>query len=494
MKNECVIGIDLGTTSVKVVAIDKEGTIISQTSQFYEPVFGHAGEVEQEPDDWWNTTVIAIRDITKKVSQYTVEAIGLTGQMHGIVLLDDMGCPIRRAILWNDQRAEEQARQMERELGQKEVIRLTGNQIVTGFSALKLMWIKEKEPDIFMRIAHVLLPKDYIRYKLTNSFYTDVNDASGTLLFDVLKRQWSFEMVGYVGLKNCILPDILECMDNSGVVLPNLAKELGLTECVKVIAGAGDQAAAAVGMGVVDEGICNISLGTSGVVFTPSFSFHEDNIGLLHQFCFVQKNSWSLMGVMLSAAGSVQWWRNLTNDFIKNDDSSISKQNPLLFLPYLSGERTPHLDPLARGAFIGLHRTHSHAHVSRAILEGISFALRDSFELIQKIHIQIDQFRITGGGANNDLWMSILADIFGMSIKRVDHFEGAAYGAAILAAISIGMITDLTSYKRLWAKHKLTSFEPRELQHDYYNELYAIFKDGYHSIENLNRRLHQISR
>lgn len=494
MKRDCVIGIDLGTTSVKVVATDESGKIIRQTTQFYEPMYGKNGEVEQDPEIWWNSTVIAIRQISSSLPDYVICAVGLTGQMHGSVVLDDRGRSIRPALLWNDQRAEEQAKRMRQELGQETINRLTGNQVVTGFTAPKLMWLKDEEPDVFKRIEHVLLPKDYIRYKLTLSLDTDVNDASGTLLFDVSHRKWSSHMMEYVGLKSSSLPSVLECLDSSGTILPNIANDLGLSERTIVIAGAGDQAAAAVGMCILDEGQCNISLGTSGVIFTPVNAFHEENQGQLHQFCFVTKGTWSLMGVMLSAAASIKWWNDLTNQIEGTEDRTIPKHTPLLFLPYLSGERTPHLDMLARGAFIGLHRTHSLPHLSRAILEGVSFALRDSYEILLKVHIQLDQFRVTGGGANNTEWMNILSNVFRSLMNRVDHVEGAAYGAAVLAALSIGMIPNMEAYKQIWKHHKLTTFEPNQAEEDYYMDLYEIFKDGYRSLQDLNRRLQHISR
>jgi len=442
-----LLGIDISTTATKALLIDESGNVVAVAATEYPYDAPKPGWTEQDPALFWDGAVQSIREVLAKaqITGKDIAAIGLTGQMHGMTLLDARGEVIRPCILWNDQRTAPQCETITNMVGAEKVLQLTGNPILTGFTAPKILWTREHEPENYKRIGHILLPKDYVRYKLTGEFFSDVADSSGTSLFDVGKRQWSDEMLAALQIPRVWLPEVTESPVASAKINSDAAQATGLLAGTPVIAGAGDQAAQAIGTGIVCEGLVSVTIGTSGVVFASSDSYRVEPQGRLHAFCHAVPNKWHLMGVMLSAGGSFRWYR----DTLANHDSydtliAAAAKIPvgsegLLFLPYLTGERTPHPDPNARGAFIGLSARHTKAHLTRAVIEGVSFGLRDSLELMRALGISTTQVHASGGGAKSALWRQMLADIFNAEIVMVNSTEGAAYGAALLAGVGAGI-------------------------------------------------------
>lgn len=413
------IGIDSSTTATKALLMDERGDVLGVASSEYTYETPRPLWSEQDPSLWWRGTVQSIRDVMRKTKAdpADVKGIGLTGQMHGLVLLDENGEVLRPAILWNDQRTASQCDAIRLKLGRERLIQITGNDALTGFTAPKILWVQEHEPDIWKRARHILLPKDYVRYKMTDAFGMDKADGAGTILFDLAKRDWSAEVSSALEIPAEYLPPTFEGTDVTGGLASSAAQELGLPAGIPVFGGGGDQAASAVGTGAVRAGIVSISLGTSGVVFAAADSPVIEPDGRLHAFCHSVPGKWHLMGVMLSAAGSLRWHRDTfapNNDFdslLEPAAQIPAGSDGLFFLPYLTGERTPHPDPLARGAFIGLTVRHSLPHLTRSVLEGVSFGLRDSFELMKSAGLKdATQVRVTGGGARSPLWRQILAD------------------------------------------------------------------------------------
>jgi len=412
---------------------------------------------EQDPADWWAATVTSVRRVLDEggVKPTQVAGVGLTGQMHGLVLLDAHGEVLRPCIMWNDQRTAAQCAAITQQVGAERVLQLTGNPVLPGFTAPKLVWVREHEPEVYKRITTVLLPKDYLRYRLTGCFFSEVSDASGTSLFDVGRRQWSEEMLEALDVPREWLPEVTESPVVSASVSAGAARETGLLEGTPVVGGGGDQAAQAVGTGIITEGVVSVTIGTSGVVFAASDTYRVEPKGRLHAFCHAVPGMWHLMGVMLSAGGSFRWYRDTLGDLerIRAEESgqdaydllteAAGKAPPgcegLLFLPYLSGERTPYPDPNARGVFFGLTLRHGKAHLTRAVLEGVTYGLRDSLELMRGLGLSIEQVRASGGGARSPLWRQILADVFHTEIVTVNVTEGAAYGAALLAGVGAGV-------------------------------------------------------
>ncbi|HEX9922399.1 MAG TPA: xylulokinase, partial [Anaerolineae bacterium] len=402
---------------------------------------------EQDPADWWRGTVNSIRQVLQEtgLSGDDVAAVGMTGQMHGLTLLDEAGKVLRPAILWNDQRTGAECDEIRARLGKANLIKITGNDALTGFTAPKILWVQQHEPDIYARIKQMLLPKDYVRYKLTGSYATDRAGGAGTLLFDLAKRDWSPEVLDALEIPAAWLPPTHEGPQVTGEISAAAAEATGLKAGTPVVGGGGDQAAQAVGVGVVQPGIIALTLGTSGVIFASTDEPFIEPEGRLHAFCHAAPGRWHLMGVMLSAAGSLRWYRDTVapgQDFeplVSAAAAAPAGSEGLLFLPYLTGERTPHPDPLARGAFIGLTVRHTQAHLTRAVLEGVAFGLRDSFELMKSAGLaEIKQVRISGGGARSGLWRQILADVLQAELVTVNTTEGAAYGAALLAGVGAG--------------------------------------------------------
>jgi xylulokinase len=441
------IGIDSSTTATKALLMAADGQVVGVASSSYDYETPQPLWSEQRPELWWEATANSIRQVLVEtgVAPDTVTGIGLTGQMHGLVLLDKAGDVIRPALLWNDQRTGAECDEMRAKMGKQHLIDITGNDALTGFTAPKILWVKNNEPEIFAQIAQILLPKDYVRFKLTGSYAIDKAGGAGTQLFDVRRRDWSVELLETLEIDPAWLPQTFEGTAVTGTLSSAAAEATGLPAGIPVVGGGGDQAANAVGTGAVVDGIVALSLGTSGVVFASSDEPIVEPDGRLHAFCHAVPGKWHLMGVMLSAAGSLRWFHDTVAPDTSYDDLLAPAADippgseGLLFLPYLTGERTPHPDPLARGAFVGLTVRHTQAHMTRAVIEGVAFGLRDSFELMKNAGLPpITQVRASGGGTKSPLWRQILADVLQAEIVTINTAEGAAYGAAILAAVGTG--------------------------------------------------------
>ena len=430
-----VVGLDVGTSAVKGIALDGDGRVVGSAQAGYELSTPRPGWAEQDPEDWWRATV-SVLDQLRAVAGPPL-GIGLSGQMHGLVVLDDDGRVLRPAILWNDQRTGSECAEIEGALGLERLISLTGNRALPGFTAPKLLWLRHNEPDVFRRIARIALPKDYVRLRLCGEHATDVADASGTLLLDVARRRWSDEMLDALAFERSWLPELLESDEVSGRT----------REGVPVAAGAGDQAAGALGVGVVHPGPVSVVLGTSGVVFAALDRFAADPQARVHSFCHAVRDTWHAMGVVLSAAGSLHWLRAIVDGDYELLTAEASRWPPategLLFLPYLAGERTPYADPDARGAYVGLNLRHDRGALVRALLEGVAFALRDSLDLIRELGSPPALGRVSGGGARSDEWLRILATVLELPLQRVVVDEAAAFGAALLGGVACGVWPDV---------------------------------------------------
>lgn len=442
------LGIDSSTTATKALLLAADGRALGVASSSYDYETPQPLWSEQSPLLWWQATVQSIQQVLAEtaVSPQAIAGIGLTGQMHGLVLLDKAGAVLRPAILWNDQRTAAECDEMRTVIGRQYLIDITGNDALTGFTAPKILWVQNNEPEIYAQIAHILLPKDFVRYKLTGEMATDKAGAAGTQLFDVRQRDWSDEVVDKLGIERAWLPQTFEGTAVTGHLTAAAAAATGLPAGIPVMGGGGDQAANAVGTGAVVAGIVALSLGTSGVVFASSDQPIVEPNGRLHAFCHAVPGKWHLMGVMLSAAGSLRWFRDalapeVAFEALVAEAATVPPgSDGLLFLPYLTGERTPHPDPLARGAFVGLTVRHTRAHLTRAVLEGVAFGLRDSLELMRQAGLaDVTQVRVSGGGTRSPLWRQILADVLHTEIVTVNSTEGAAYGAAVLALVGAGV-------------------------------------------------------
>lgn len=450
--HRCYLGLDVGTSSAKAVLVDAAGDILATASAAYSCSRPRPGWSEAEPEDWWQGCRTAIAELfsSRPEARAGLAAIGLTGQMHGLVCLDANGAVLRPAILWNDQRTDEECRILNSTLADGRYNELAGSPALPGFTAPKMLWLQRHEPDVWRKVTAIVLPKDYIRFRLTGELATDVADASGIGLLDVGRRRWSDELCAACGVDPRILPRLLESTAVSGQVTAPVAAALGLKGPVPVIAGAGDQAASAVGCGVVEAGEVACSLGTSGVLFAPAQHYAPEPDGRLHAFCAAAPETWHWMGVQLSCAGSLDWW---VNAFLAmNDAGGGDKFSSLLaeaetiapgcdgltFLPYLSGERTPHADPHARGAFVGLSLVHSRAHGTRAVVEGVSFGLAQILGLLQSLGLKPAHMVVTGGGARSPFWLQLLANLMQLEVVTIKGSDGGAFGAAILAATGVG--------------------------------------------------------
>ncbi|HKR21978.1 MAG TPA: xylulokinase [Pyrinomonadaceae bacterium] len=440
-----LLGIDVSTTGVKALLINDKGAIVASATTPLQLSTPKPLWSEQHPRDWWDAAVNSIKQVLRETDANDIAAIGLTGQMHGLVLLDEQGEVLRPAILWNDQRCGEQCDALRTRLGKERLIRISGNDALTGFTAPKILWVRQHEPDVYDRARHILLPKDYLRYKLTHEYAMDKADGSGTLLFDLERRHWSNETLEAADIPSDWLPRTFEGPEVTGLVTREAAEATGLREGTPVVAGGGDQAAGAVGVGAVRPGVLAVTMGTSGVVFAATESPLIEPAGRLHAFCHAVPGRWHLMGVMLSAAGSLQWYRDalacdLSFDELVNEAGGVAAgSDGLLFLPYLCGERTPHPDPLARGAWAGLTLRHSRKHLTRSVLEGVAFGFKDMLSLMQEAGAgDVDQVRVSGGGAKSAVWRQILAEVLGTEMVTVNTTEGAAYGAALLAGVAAG--------------------------------------------------------
>ena len=437
------IGVDLGTSAVKLLLMEGNGEIKKIVSREYPLSFPHPGWSEQKPEDWFAQTMDGLKELLDGADKSPVAGISFGGQMHGLVILDKDDNVIRPAILWNDGRTTEETDYLNNEIGKDKLSQYTANIAFAGFTAPKILWVRNKEPENFAKIAKIMLPKDYIAYKLSGVHCTDVSDASGMLLLDVENRKWSEEMLKICDVKEEQLPKLFESYEAVGNILPEIAAELGVPENVRIVAGAGDNAAAAVGTGTVGDGACNISLGTSGTVFISSSKFGVDDNNALHSFDHAD-GSFHLMGCMLSAASCNKWWEEEiigTDDFVAEQkaitDDKLGR-NHVYFLPYLMGERSPHNDPLARGTFIGMTMDTSRADMTQAVLEGVAFALRDSLEVARSLGINLERSKICGGGAKSPLWKKMIANICNIKVDVIESEQGPGMGGAMLAAVACG--------------------------------------------------------
>lgn len=475
------IGVDLGTSAVKLLLMDSEGKIRNIVSREYPLYFPHPGWSEQKPEDWYTQTMEGIRELLQDTDKSQVAGISFGGQMHGLVILDKEDRVIRPAILWNDGRTFEETEYLNEVVGREKLSGYTANIAFAGFTAPKLLWLKKHEPDHFDRIDKIMLPKDYIAYKLTGVHCTDVSDASGMLLFDVKNRKWSQEMCDICGISLSQLAKCFESYEAVGTVLPQIADELGIPHNVVVAAGAGDNAAAAVGTGTVGDNMCNISLGTSGTIFISSRNFGVDKYNALHSFAHAD-GKYHLMGCMLSAASCNKWWMDEimgTREYAA-EQQAIEKlgENHVFFLPYLMGERSPHNNPNARAAFIGMTMDTTRADMTQAVLEGVAFALRDSLEVAKSLGIHLERTKICGGGAKSPLWKKMIANILNLKVDVIESEEGPALGGAMLAAVACG---EYGSVEEIAAKmvKVVDTVEPEPELVAKYEKRYAQFKEIY---------------
>ena len=506
------LGIDIGTSGTKTLAIDERGAILASDLETYPCYFPKPLWSEQDPDDWWQATIRSVRKTMAKakLKPADVKAIGLSGQMHGSVFLDKNNKVIRRAILWNDQRTAAECDEMERRVGGRaNLIKLVANPALTGFTAPKILWLRNHEPRHFEKTRKVLLPKDEIRRRLTGEFATEVSDASGMLLLDVAGRTWSKKLLSALELDIDLLADCYESEEVTGRLTPEAAKLLGLsTDCV-VVGGAGDCAAGAVGNGIVATGVLSTSIGTSGVMFVHCDEVKIDPLGRVHTFCHAVRGRWHIMGVNLCAGGSLQWFRN---ELCKTDTAAARRakrdiydlladeaekvptgSEGLFFLPYLSGERTPHADPDARGCFVGLTVAHTRGHLVRSIMEGVTYSMRDSLAIIEELGVPVRQIRASGGGSRSPLWRQIQANVFGRKVVTTGSEEGAAYGVALLAAVGGGAFKNIE--EACTAAIRVTQETPVDRKaksyHDrafpIYQQFYCSLKGDFKSIAALGR-------
>lgn len=479
------IGIDLGTSAVKLLLMNEEGKVKNVTSLEYPLYFPQSGWSEQNPADWWEAVQKGIKLLIKDIDASKVGGISFGGQMHGLVVLDEKDEVIRPAILWNDNRTAKQSDYLNEVIGKAKLSECTANISFAGFTAPKILWMKEEEPENFARIKKIMLPKDYIAYKLTGVHCTDVSDASGMLLFDVKNKCWSKEMMAICDVKEEQLAQVFESYEKVGTVLPEVAASLGLSNDVVVAAGAGDNAAAAVGTGTIGEGRCNISLGTSGTIFIASSKFRVDDNNALHSFVHAD-GGYHLMGCMLSAASCNKWWMDeiiKTKEYAKEQEG-IDKlgENEVFFLPYLMGERSPHNDPNARGAFVGMSLNTTREDMTQAVLEGVAFALRDSFEVAKSLGINIERTKICGGGAKSPLWKKMIANILNVKVDVIDNDEGPGLGGAILAAVACGEFASVEEASQKIVKI-VETIEPDEALAVKYEARYQKFKAIYPALK-----------
>ena len=478
------IGIDLGTSSVKLLLMQEDGTIVKTVSRTYEVYFPNPGWSEQDPEDWYRESIAGLLELTDGIDKSAVAGISFGGQMHGLVALDAEDRVIRRAILWNDGRTQKETDYLNNVIGKDRLSEYTANIAFAGFTAPKILWMKENEPENFTKIAKIMLPKDFLAYRLSGSFCTDLSDASGMLLLDVKNRKWSDEMVEICNITKEQLPKLYESYEVVGTIRPSVAEELGFPKTVKIIAGAGDNAAAAVGTGTVGDGKCNISVGTSGTVFISSYHFGMDENNALHSFDHADGH-YHLMGCMLSAASCNQWWSKKILEVARYGPQQagierlgILGKNDIFFLPYLMGERSPHNDPSARGAFIGMRMDTTADEMSLAVLEGVAFGLKDSVEIARSLGISIPRSGASGGGAKSALWKKILANVLDLVIDVPKIEEGPSLGGAMLAAVGCGIYPDVEAAAAAITRVQ-ESVEPDPKLVELYKERYEKWKQYY---------------
>ena len=467
--------------------MEESGKICNIVSKEYPLYFPHPGWSEQKPEDWWAAVLEGLKELTADVDKTQIGGISFGGQMHGLVTLDANDNVIRPAILWNDGRTQKQTDYLNDVIGKKKLSEYTANIAFAGFTAPKILWMEEEEPENFAKIVKIMLPKDYLAYKLSGVHCTDYSDASGMLLLDVQHKCWSREMIEICHIKEEMLPKLYESYACVGTIKPDVAAELGFPETVKIVAGAGDNAAAAVGTGTVGDGKCNISLGTSGTIFISSKKFGVDEFNGLHSFDHAD-GYYHLMGCMLSAASCNKWWMDEiigTREYAQ-EQAKIGKlgENHVFFLPYLMGERSPHNNPNARGTFIGMTMDTTRADMTQAVLEGVAFAIRDSFEIAKSLGIKIERTKICGGGAKSPLWKKIIANVLGIKVDVIESEEGPGYGGAMLAAVACGEYSSVESAAEKLVK-VVDTIEPDEELVARYNDRYAQFAKIYPTVKTL---------
>jgi xylulokinase len=488
------IGIDIGTTGARAVAVVESGAVVAAQTSEYPLLTPRPQWTEQEPADWWRATreVLAEVSIACGDAGHRIVGLGLTGQMHGSVFLDAAGQVIRPALLWNDQRTGRQCEEITDRVGLERIVAITGNPALTGFQAPKVLWLRDEEPANYGRVASVLLPKDYVRQRLTGEAATDASDAAGTLFLDLRARTWSHEVLDALDVPADWLPQVLEGPEQSGTVTAGVAAELGFPEGLPVAAGGGDNAAAAIGTGVTRRGLMSSSVGTSGVLFAHTDEAAVDASGRIHAFAHSVPQRYCMLAVTLSAGGSLRWWRDQTGlDYEVLVDEALAVpagSEGLVFLPYLTGERTPHLDPYATGAFIGLTARHTRGHMTRALMEGVLFSLRDGIEIMRGLDVRPVEIRAIGGGATSPLWLQLQADIYGTAIHRLAIEEGAAYGAALLGHVTAGTFASVDEATSVvHTLDEVTEPDPKhaavyEETYGVYRSLYATLRDDMHRL------------
>jgi xylulokinase len=504
-----LLGIDIGTSGSKALLVDERGRVVASATFDYPMFTPRPLWAEQNPEDWWKATVGAVRKVIADggASADDIAGVGLTGQMHGLVLLDKHGYVLRPCIMWNDQRTGPQCAAITERIGAGRLLDLIANPVLPGFTAPKIVWVRENEPEAYAQAAQVLLPKDYIRYRLTGQYATEVSDASGTALLDVRNRRWSSQMLYALDIPASWMPPCLESPVTGTAISAQAAELTGLKAGTPLVGGGGDQAAQAVGSGIIEQGIISVTLGTSGVVFAAAESFLLEPEGRLHAFCHAVPEQWHLMGVMLSAGGSLRWFRDTLGqmetaqalatggdayDLLCEEAARApAGSEGLIFLPYLSGERTPYPDPDARGTFFGLTLRHGKEHMARSVLEGVAYGLRDSLELMRATGLQITQVRASGGGARSALWRQILADVFESEIVLTNVTEGAAFGAALLAGVGARIYRDVA--EACAAAVTLTDRVEPGPDREVYADYYEIYRDLYPALAPVFKRVSAIS-
>jgi xylulokinase len=488
------IGLDVGTSGVKAVLVAADGAMVASAVADYPLLTPRPGWTEQEPEEWWRASCEVLRRLAPQAPG-KIEAIGLTGQMHGAVFLDGDGAVIRPAILWNDQRTAAECAEIERVVGAERLRKIAGNPALTGFQAPKVLWLRHNEPQAYARVRTLLLPKDFLRFRLTSVRASDASDAAGTLLLDLAARDWSDEILAALDIPRAWLPRVHEGPEVTGHLSAEGAAATGLTAGLPVIAGGGDNAAAAVGCGVVRAGTGFVSLGTSGVVFVPSATLEIDPSGALHVFCHAVPGQYHVMGVILSAGGSLRWHRDVIASEQGTDVNARGSEaydelvamaaeiapgaDGLFFLPYLAGERTPHMDPFARGGWLGLTLAHDRRHLVRALLEGVCFAIKDALILMQRLGVSPDVLYAVGGGARSQEWRAMLASVLGVPLQRLAVEEGPAFGAALLAAVGAGVHADVAAAVDAAVRPKGEPDAPDAALQARYEQLYAAFAKLY---------------
>ncbi|MGZ8662125.1 MAG: xylulokinase [Actinomycetota bacterium] len=491
------IGVDVGTTGARAVAVEAGGGVVAARSSGYPLLTPHPQWTEQDPSGWWSATREVLTAVSGECREagHEIVGVGLTGQMHGSVFLDRSGEVIRPAILWNDQRTGGQCEEITRRVGAERLVEITGNPALTGFQAPKVLWLRDEEPANYERVAKVLLPKDYVRLKLADEFATDPSDAAGTLFLDLRERTWSPEVLDALDVPAEWLPPVLEGPESTGTVSAGVAGELGLPTGIPVAAGGGDNAAAAVGTAVTRTGLMSSSIGTSGVLFAHADEAAVDPSGRIHAFAHAVPGRYCLLAVTLSAGGSLRWWRDQTGlDYealVAEAETVPAGSEGLVFLPYLTGERTPHLDPLASGAFVGLTARHTRGHMTRALMEGVLFSLRDGIEIMRGLGVRPTEIRAIGGGATSPLWLRLQADVYGAAVHRLAIEEGAAYGAALLGHVAAGTFSTVDEATEVvHTLDETTEPDPKlagvyEDTYGVYRSLYATLRDDMHRLARL---------